>query len=95
MTQNSIRNEFHSDLAALISNEIQYKHANYYYFLGKVDSWGSVDTPPTTVQTDSEFENNFYQYTAKSLQSKEISMDTYMGKVVLVVLKDLEKLLNR
>ena len=30
-------------------------------------------------------ENNFYQFTAKSLQGKEISMDTYKGKVVLVV----------
>lgn len=30
-------------------------------------------------------ENNFYDFTAKSLQGKEISMDIYRGKVVLVV----------
>jgi len=30
-------------------------------------------------------ENNFYQFTAKSLTGKEISMDTYNGKVLLVV----------
>ena len=30
-------------------------------------------------------ENNFYQFSAKSLQGKEISMDTYKGKTVLVV----------
>jgi glutathione peroxidase len=30
-------------------------------------------------------ENNFYQFTARSLQGKDISMDTYKGKVVLVV----------
>lgn len=36
-------------------------------------------------------ENNFYQFTARSLQGKEITMDTYKGKVVLVVLKDIEK----
>ena len=30
-------------------------------------------------------EDNFYQFTAKSLQGKEIGMDTYKGKVVLVV----------
>jgi glutathione peroxidase len=30
-------------------------------------------------------ENNFYQFTARSLQGKEISMEIYMGKVVLVV----------
>lgn len=30
-------------------------------------------------------ENNFYQFTAKSLQGIDISMDSYKGKVVLVV----------
>lgn len=30
-------------------------------------------------------ENNFYQFTARTLQGKDISMDTYKGKVVLVV----------
>jgi glutathione peroxidase len=30
-------------------------------------------------------ENIFYQFTARSLQGKEIGMDTYKGKVVLVV----------
>jgi glutathione peroxidase len=30
-------------------------------------------------------EGNFYQFTARSLQGKEIGMDTYKGNVVLVV----------
>ena len=30
-------------------------------------------------------ENNFHQFTARSLQGKEICMDSYKGKVVLVV----------
>jgi glutathione peroxidase len=30
-------------------------------------------------------ENNFYQFSAPSLQGKEISMETFKGKVVLVV----------
>jgi len=30
-------------------------------------------------------ENNFYQFSARSLQGKEISMETYKGKVILVV----------
>jgi glutathione peroxidase len=30
-------------------------------------------------------ESNFYHFTARSLQGKEIGMDTYAGKVVLVV----------
>lgn len=32
-----------------------------------------------------QIENNFYQFSARSLQGKEISMNTYKGKVVLVV----------
>ena len=30
-------------------------------------------------------EDNFYQFTARSLQGKEISMDSYKGKIILVV----------
>jgi glutathione peroxidase len=30
-------------------------------------------------------ENSFYQFSARSLQGKEISMETYRGKVVLIV----------
>jgi glutathione peroxidase len=30
-------------------------------------------------------ENNFYQFSARSLQGKEISMESYKGKVILVV----------
>jgi len=30
-------------------------------------------------------EDNFYQFTARSLQGEDISMDTYRGKVVLIV----------
>jgi glutathione peroxidase len=30
-------------------------------------------------------ENNFYQFSARSLQGKDISMESYSGKVVLVV----------
>ena len=30
-------------------------------------------------------EDNFYQFTARSLQGKEISMESYRGKVILVV----------
>lgn len=54
---NSIRQDFHTDLAALISTEIQYQRSNYYYFLGKVDTWGIGDTVPLTMQADSNLEN--------------------------------------
>ena len=33
----------------------------------------------------SAIKDNFYQFTARSLQGNEVSMDTYKGKVVLVV----------
>lgn len=54
---NSIRNDFHSDLATTISNEIQFKRSNYYYFIGKVNSWGTGDISPTSIPLDSELEN--------------------------------------
>lgn len=47
MTQQSIRNDFHSFVAESLANDILYKRANYYYFLGKVDTWGTGDIPPT------------------------------------------------
>lgn len=54
---NSLRHEFHSDISSMILNEIQYNRANYYYFLGKVESWGIGDTAPNTVIPDSDLEN--------------------------------------
>jgi glutathione peroxidase len=30
-------------------------------------------------------QDSFYQFTARSLQGKEIKMDSYSGKVILVV----------
>ena len=55
---NALRNEFHTDMALSISNEIQYKRSNYYYFLGKVDPWASNDQSPVTIQADSDYENS-------------------------------------
>lgn len=48
MTQQSIRKDFHSFVAENLANDIFYRRSNYYYFLGKVDRWGTEDTPPAT-----------------------------------------------
>jgi hypothetical protein len=61
---NSLRQDFHSDLAIAISNEIQYKRSNYYYFLGKIEPWGVNDTAPITIQPDSELENSLIRTNA-------------------------------
>jgi hypothetical protein len=53
----SIRRDFHTDLANIISEEIQYRRSNYYYFLGKVETWGGTDTAPVSVEIDSDYEN--------------------------------------
>lgn len=55
---NSIRQDFHSDIATTIANDIQYQHSKYYYYLGKVDSWGVGDLSPVQMQVDSDLENN-------------------------------------
>lgn len=44
----SIRQGFHSNLASLFLNDIQLLRSNYYYFLGKIDTWGSTDIASDT-----------------------------------------------
>lgn len=55
---NSIRHDFHSDIASTISDDIQYQHSKYYYYLGKVEPWGVGDVSPELMQVDSDLENN-------------------------------------
>lgn len=55
---NSIRHDFHSDIATTVSNDIQYQHSKYYYYLGKVEPWGVDDESPVQMQIDSDSENN-------------------------------------
>ena len=41
---------FHSELANRILTDIQHQKVNYYYFLGKVDSWSPTsEVPPSTI----------------------------------------------
>lgn len=76
---NSIRNDFHTDLAATVAKEIFYKRSNYYYFLGKIDPWGFPDNRPTSNQIDSDYENTLVRSNAiymKKIVPNEISLVT-------------------
>lgn len=76
---NAIRHDFHSDLATIVSNEIQYNRANYYYFLGKVESWGVSDQAPNIMQTDSDSENALIRSNAlymKKISANDVSLVT-------------------
>lgn len=54
----SIRNEFHSELANFISEDIQTQQNFYYYFLGKVDPWtGDGRAPETELGKDQQNDN--------------------------------------
>lgn len=53
----SIRRDFHTDLANTVAEDIQYRRANYFYFLGKVETWGGTDTAPVDIEIDSDYEN--------------------------------------
>lgn len=58
MAQQSIRSDFHTLFAEYLASDILYKRANYYYFLGKVDVWGSNDVPPINpIPTTLEYDN--------------------------------------
>lgn len=74
---NSIRHDFHSDIATTVSDEIQYQHSKYYYYLGKVEPWGVYDISPTVMQQDSDLENNNIRSNIvyiKSISPNDISL---------------------
>lgn len=47
----SLKKEFHTNLAKQFVNDVHLLKGNLYYFLGKVSSWGSPDFPPVTIDT--------------------------------------------
>lgn len=76
---NAIRHDFHSDLATIVSNEIQYNRANYYYFLGKVEPWGINDNVPSLMQADSDSENALIRTNAlyfKKISANDVALVT-------------------
>jgi len=76
---NSLRQEFHSNLAQTIANEIIYKRSNYYYFLGKPETWGTTDLAPETVEVDSNYGNNNIRSNiiyVKKITSNDVSLVT-------------------
>jgi hypothetical protein len=68
---NAIRKGFHSEISNLLTSDIRYKRANYYYFLGKIEPWGNPDLAPTDYEIDSDQENNVVR--SNSLFMKKIS----------------------
>lgn len=40
-----IRSGLKQHVAGLFDSDVRYQRSNYYYFLGKIDKWGSTDTP--------------------------------------------------
>lgn len=76
---NSVRHDFHADLATIISNDIQYNRANYYYFLGKVEPWGINDNVPQFMQSDSDSENALIRTNAlyiKKISANDVALVT-------------------
>lgn len=79
MTTFSIRNEFHSDIASLLLDEIQYQKSAFYYFLGKVDPWMSNDVVPdapesNSTQEDTKIRTNALYY--KRISPNEVTLVT-------------------
>lgn len=68
---NVIRRGFHSDVAGLFANDIRYQRSNYYYFLGKIDTWGINDITPVSIQIDSA--NEDFVIRSNSVFFKKIS----------------------
>lgn len=73
----NLRPDFHEELAKQFFEDIQYRKANYYYFLGKIIPWNEGDevVPPTPVDSfleDSKVRDQII-FTKKILPS-EISL---------------------
>lgn len=76
---NSIRHDFHSDLATLVATDIHFQNGRYYYYLGKIEPWVPNDITPETMQEDSDLENNIIRTNIlylKSINSNDISLVT-------------------
>lgn len=54
----SIRRDFHSNIASLLLNDIQYLKSTYYYFIGKVETWGSSDIVPNGDVDSSQYQDS-------------------------------------
>jgi hypothetical protein len=50
----SLRNEFHTTVAGLVLSDIQLLKANYYYYLGRLETWGGSDLPPNSSSLSQE-----------------------------------------
>ena len=75
----SIRKEFHSDLATLLLNEIQYQKSSYYYFLGKPEPWSGTDIVPATAEENSTLEDTRIRSNAlyfKKISPNEVTLVT-------------------
>ncbi len=77
MSVQSLRDEFHVDLASTVLQDIQYLRSHYYYFLGKIESWGGADLSPTVAQADSSNENFLIRSNAlyfKKITQNDVSL---------------------
>lgn len=48
----SLRQDFKEEVAKTIFEDIQFRRGNYYYFLGKVEPWGTPDVVPVPADLD-------------------------------------------
>ncbi len=48
----SLRQDFREEVAKTIFEDIQFRRGNYYYFLGKVEPWGTPDIVPAAPDLD-------------------------------------------
>ena len=73
----ALRSGFHSTVANTVLADIQYKRSNLYAFLGKVETWGAVDTGPTAMQNDTVRDNGVIRANAvyfKKIQPSDASL---------------------
>lgn len=75
----STRQSYHSNLALLFLNDIQYLRSNYFYFIGKTDKWATLDVAPSitsslSAQEDMSIRNNATFF--KRITQNDVSLVT-------------------
>jgi hypothetical protein len=74
-----IRKEFHSDIASLLLNEIQYQKSAFYYFLGKSEAQETEVYAPITPEPNSFLEDTKIRTNAlyfKKISPNEVTLVT-------------------
>lgn len=76
----TIRSEFYNNFATVVVDDISYRRANFYYYLGKVDPWETTEPfpePTTAVTTEADMRIRDNIVYARRVSPNDVTIVTY------------------